>query len=86
MASRAKVWSKDTVVKLAGPLTFAMKEQIADQMFETLALAQAILNQHGYLGTIRKQAAIPRDIRAKVSFKRPLAKPDDVKAEGSTGT
>ena len=88
MKSRAKVWSKDTVVKLAGPLTFAAEEeQIADQMFASRSpLAQAILNQHGYLEgalssahRMRKQAAIPRDIRAKVSFKRPLAKPDDVK-------
>ena len=88
MKSRAKVWSKDTVVKLAGPLTFAAEEeQIADQMFASRSpLAQAILNQHGYLEgalstahRMRKQAAIPRDIRAKVGFKRPLAKPDDVK-------
>ncbi len=88
MGSRAKVWSKDTVVKLAGPLTFAAEEeQIADQMFANRsAPAQAILNQHGYMEGIlasahrvRKQAAIPRDIRAKVGFKRPLANPDQVK-------
>ena len=88
MASRAKVWSKDTVVKLAGPLTFAAEEeQIADQMFANRSpLAQAILNQHGYLEGVlasayrmRKQAAVPRDIRAKVGFKRPLADPEHVK-------
>ncbi|MBT5380717.1 MAG: hypothetical protein HOI65_08865 [Opitutae bacterium] len=88
MKSRAKVWSKDTVVKLAGPLTFAAEEeQIADQMFASRSpLAQAILNQHGFMEgvlssahRVRKQAAIPRDIRAIVGFKRPLAKPDQVK-------
>ena len=88
MASRAKVWSRETVVRLAGPLTFAAEEeQVADQMFANRsAPAQAILNQHGFLEgilasahRIRKQGDIPRDIRAKVGFKRPLAKPDHVK-------
>ena len=88
MASRAKVWSKETVIKLAGPLTFAAEEeQIADQMFANRSpLAQAILNRHGYLEgalasahRMRKQGLIPRDIRAKVGFKRPLADPEQVK-------
>ena len=88
MASRAKVWSKETVIKLAGPLTFAAEEeQVADQMFANRSpLAQAILNRHGYLEgalasahRMRKQGFIPRDIRAKVGFKRPLADPEHVK-------
>ena len=84
MASRAKVWSKETVIKLAGPFTFAAEEeQIADQMFANRSpLAQAILNRHRYLEgalasahRMRKQGLIP-DIRGKVGFKRPLADPN----------
>lgn len=81
VSSRIDVWSKDTVVRMAGPLTFAAEEeQIADQMFANRSKpAQEMLLHHGYregvlasAHRLRKQAAIPRDIRAKVGFKRGL--------------
>jgi Family of unknown function (DUF6288)/HEAT repeats len=85
VASKIGVWDKDTVIRLAGPLTFiAEEEQVYDQMFGARnAPAQKMLAQFGYLeGTqanahrLRKKAEIPRRIRADSGFKDPLAHPD----------
>ena len=89
-SSRLKVWEKDTIVRLAGPLTFAAEEeQIADQMFANRSQpAQALLGKFGYReglhGTahrLRKLAAIPRHIRPLVGFKRNLIDPDAVQQQ-----
>lgn len=88
--SRNKVWTKDTVVRLAGPLTFAAEEeQNNDQMFASRsAPARALLGKFGYVEAaestahrLRKMAEVPRDIRPFVSFKRPLVDPDTVKKQ-----
>lgn len=87
IASRNGVWDKETVVRLAGPLTFAAEEeQIGDQMFANRAApARALLEKFGYREALeasahllRKKAAVPRDIRAKVSFKDPIIDPETV--------
>jgi hypothetical protein len=86
--SRNAVWTKDTVVRLAGPLTFvAEEEQINDQMFANRsAPAQAMLARFGYREAmqatahlLRKKAAIPRAIRPFAGFKRPLIDPETVR-------
>lgn len=80
-----KLWDKDTVARLAGPLTFiAEEEQVYDQMFGARnAPAQAMLSKFGYLEgvqtngyRIRKKAEIPRRIRAASGFKDPMINPD----------
>ncbi len=90
LGSRQKTWTKETVIRLAGPLTFvAEEEQINDQMFAgRSAPAQAMLGKFGYREAIeasanllRKQVAIPRDVRPYVGFKRPLMDPDLVKKQ-----
>jgi HEAT repeat protein len=82
--SKVAVWDKDTVIRLAGPLTYiAEEEQVYDQMFGARnEPAQAMLGKFGYLEAaqtnayrIRKKAAIPRDIRAAAGFKDPLLSP-----------
>ena len=87
LKSREDKWSKDTVIRLAGPLTFAAEEeQVGDQMFANRAApAQAILGKFGYaeatLATahrLRKLASVRRDIRPFVSYKRTLMDPDTV--------
>jgi hypothetical protein len=87
VAAKIGVWDKDTVIRLAGPLTFiAEEEQVYDQMFGARnAPAQAMLAQFGYLEAaqasahrIRKKAEIPRHIRAHAGFKDSLIKPDVV--------
>jgi len=87
MAGRKDKWSKDTVIRIAGPLTYAAEEeQVGDQMFANRsAPAQAVLGKHGYgeaiLATahrLRKMAAIRRDIRPFVSYKRTLMDPETV--------
>ncbi|QTN33095.1 HEAT repeat domain-containing protein [Akkermansiaceae bacterium] len=84
IASRNGVWDKETVVRLAGPLTFAAEEeQIGDQMFANRAApARELLRKFGYREAyeasahlLRKKAGVPRDIRAKVTFKDPLIDP-----------
>ena len=84
VASKVGVWDKDTVIRLAGPLTFiAEEEQVYDQMFGARnAPAQKMLAQFGYLEGIqanahrlRKKAEIPRRIRADSGFKDPLVHP-----------
>lgn len=78
------LWDKDTVIRLAGPLTFiAEEEQVFDQMFGARNVpAQAMLGKFGYLEAIqasahriRKKAEIPRHIRAASGFKDPLINP-----------
>ena len=85
VASKVGVWDKDTVIRLAGPLTFiAEEEQVYDQMFgKRNEPAQKMLAQFGYLEGIqanahrlRKKAEIPRRIRADSGFKDPLVHPD----------
>jgi len=85
--SRLKSWGKDTIVKMAGPLTFAAEEeQIVDQMFANRCEpSQALLGKFGYREGIYstahrllKKAAIPRHIRPHVGFKRNLIDPDAV--------
>ena len=88
LRTRSRVWSKDTVVRLAGPLTFvAEEEQTSDQMFSGRnKVGQAILNKFGYHEAIqaganylRKQAEIPRHLRPRVTFKRALVDVDMIK-------
>ena len=88
--SRKAVWSKDTVVRLAGPLTFAAEEeQLMDQMFANRsAPARALLAKFGYSEAIlaagdllRRKAALPRDLRPDAGFKRPLIDPDAVRKQ-----
>jgi hypothetical protein len=90
LSSRQKTWTKETAVRLAGPLTYiAEEEQINDQMFAgRSAPAVAMLGKFGYkealeasANLLRKQAAIPRDIRPYVGFKRPLMDPDTVRKQ-----
>jgi HEAT repeat protein len=85
--SRIGVWDKDTIVKIAGPLTFAAEEeQIVEQMFaDRCAPAQDLLGHFGYREAVqatahrlRKKAAISRHIRPYVGFKRNLIDPDAV--------
>ena len=84
LSSRQKIWTKDTVIKLAGPLTYAAEEeQNNDQMFASRsAPALAMLEKFGYREALeasahllRKKAAIPGDVRPYVGFKRPLINP-----------
>ncbi|MFM2170098.1 MAG: hypothetical protein RI957_327 [Verrucomicrobiota bacterium] len=84
VGSKIKVWDKDTVIRLAGPLTFiAEEEQVYDQMFAARnAPAQAMLSQFGYLEgiqtnahRIRVKAEIPRRIRGESGFKDPIINP-----------
>ena len=83
--AKVDVWDKDTVIRLAGPLTYiAEEEQVFDQMFGNRNRpAQAMLAKFGYLEAvqasahrIRQKAEIPRHIRALTGFKDPLIKPD----------
>ena len=89
-ASRLKVWGKDTIVKLAGPLTFAAEEeQIVDQMFANRCEpARNLLAKFSYHEAVqgaghraRKKAAIPRHIRPHVGFKRNLVVPEAVEKQ-----
>ena len=84
LSTRLKVWDKDTVIRLAGPLTYvAEEEQNNDQMFANRSRpAIAMLEKFGYreaaeasANLLRKQAALPRYLRATVGFKRALVDP-----------
>jgi len=84
VASRIGVWDQETIVKIAGPLTFAAEEeQVVEQMFANRCEpAQGMLAQFGYREAIegtahrlRKIAAVPRHIRAFVGYKRNLMDP-----------
>ena len=90
MSSRNKAWTKDTVVRLAGPLTYAAEEeQLGDQMFANRSKpAQELLGKFGYgeafqatAHRLRKQAAIRRDVRPFVTFKRTLMDPDTIEKQ-----
>jgi len=85
--SKVKTWDKDTVIRLAGPITFiAEEEQVYDQMFGSRnAPAQAMLGKFGYLEAVQtngyrlsKKAKIPRHLRAASSYKDPMVNPDVV--------
>ncbi|MES2983332.1 MAG: DUF6288 domain-containing protein [Verrucomicrobiota bacterium] len=87
VAAKVGVWDKDTVIRLAGPLTYiAEEEQVYDQMFGARnAPAQKMLEKFGYLEAaqssayrIRKKVEIPRHIRAASGYKDPIIKPDVV--------
>ncbi|MFK7852187.1 MAG: DUF6288 domain-containing protein [Akkermansiaceae bacterium] len=84
VTSRKGVWDKDTVVRLAGPLTYiAEEEQVGDQMFANRAdPARELLGQFGYgeatrasAHNLRKLAAAGRDLRPFVGFKSTLVDP-----------
>jgi hypothetical protein len=84
VTSRVKVWDKDTIVKITGPLTFAAEEeQIVEQMFANRCEpAQAMLGKFGFREAVqatahrlRKKAAIPRHILPHLGFKRNLMDP-----------
>ena len=90
--SRLGVWNKDTVVRLAGPLTYlAEEEQVVDQMFGARSqAAQAMLGKFGYREAVeasayrlRKKAAIPRHVRPYVGYKDPLLNPEVVKKQAA---
>jgi len=90
VTSRTKVWDKETIVKIAGPLTFAAEEeQIVEQMFANRCEpAQGMLGKFGYREAVYatahrllKKAAIPRHIRPHVGFKRNLIDPDAVEKQ-----
>ncbi|MFZ9935499.1 MAG: DUF6288 domain-containing protein [Luteolibacter sp.] len=95
LTSRLNPWTKETVVRVAGPLTEAAEEeQLADQMFANRsAPAQALLGKFNYregveatAHRLRKQAAIRRDIRPFVGFKRPLMDPELVRKQPAAFT
>lgn len=84
MGSREKVWDRNTIVRLAGPLTYAAEEeQVGDQMFANRAApARALLAkfkfQEAYDGAVhnlRKRNEANRMIRPLVSFKDPMVDP-----------
>jgi len=88
--SRQNVWTKDTIIRLAGPLTYiAEEEQIGDQMFADRARpAQELLGKFGYgegvhatAYRLRKMAAIRRDIRSFVGYKRSLMDPNTIEKQ-----
>ncbi|MFT7515067.1 MAG: HEAT repeat protein [Candidatus Omnitrophota bacterium] len=90
VSTRKGVWSKDTVIRLAGPLMdIAENEQIVDQMFNARRQAAlSVLMPFGYAETVEASAsylqklnALPRGIRAKVGFKQNLLDPKLVKQQ-----
>ncbi|MGB1129374.1 MAG: DUF6288 domain-containing protein, partial [Haloferula sp.] len=87
---RLEAWDKATMVRVAGPLTYAAEqEQIVDQMFAGRSEpARALLGKFGWRESVhstadrlRAQAAIPRNIRPFVGFKRPLMDTASVKKQ-----
>ncbi|HEX5791210.1 MAG TPA: DUF6288 domain-containing protein [Luteolibacter sp.] len=87
LGSRQKVWTEDTVVRLAGPLTYiAEEEQIGDQMFGARsAMAYALLEKFGYVEAaestihrMRKKSELPRHVRPYVRFKNAMIFPQAV--------
>ncbi|MBT8038215.1 MAG: HEAT repeat domain-containing protein [Verrucomicrobiae bacterium] len=90
VTSRAKIWDKDTIARIAGPLTFAAEEeQVVEQMFANrCAPAQAMLGKFGYREAVqaaahrlRKKVAISRHIRPHVGYKRNLIDPGAVEKQ-----
>lgn len=89
VTSRIGVWDKETISRIAGPLTFAAEEeQIVEQMFANRCEpAQKMLRHFGYREAeegaahrLRKKVTIARDIRPLVGYKRNLVDPDAVNA------
>lgn len=85
VGSRLRTWDKETVIPIAGALTYTADiEQVGDQMFNSRARnARAMLVnagfREGYEGSAhlaRKLATVRRDIRPHVAFKRPVIDPD----------
>jgi HEAT repeat protein len=84
-----KGWSKETLLKLAGPIVFAAEElQINDTMFggARKASAQELLRKHGYreaadgdAANLAKRSLLSRDMRLKVTFKDAFLTPTLVK-------
>lgn len=81
IGSRIKVWDKDTVKRVAGPIIYtAEEEQIADQMFSSRrAWSLDLLERLGYqeavdgsVSYLRKYEQLPRDVRQRVTYKRGL--------------
>ena len=79
LGKQNKVWDKQTVVRIAGPLVYAAEqEQIADQMFSSRRPATlALLERHGYqeavdaaVSYLHSYNAIDRPLRRKVYYKR----------------
>ncbi len=85
VGSRLKTWDIETLIPIAGALTYTADiEQVGDQMFNSRASnARAMLVKagfiEGYEGSAhlaRRLAAVRRDIRPHVAFKRPVIDPD----------
>jgi hypothetical protein len=82
-------WDKHTLLKLAGPITFAAEEyQMNDAMFAggRKQSAQALLRKHGYLeavqgnaSNLRKRSLLERSMRVGVTFKDSYITPKVVK-------
>ena len=81
-------WDKDTIMRLAGLLTYAAEqEQIGDQMFANRSdPARSILTPLGHQETLlssayrlRQKAEIAPHIRSKVGYKRALCDPQTIK-------
>jgi HEAT repeat protein len=86
-------WSKETLLKLAGPIVFAAEElQVNDAMFGPARKqqAQALLKKFGYreaadgdAANLAKRSRLARDMRLKVTFKDPFLTPAFVKQSPS---
>ncbi len=85
LGSRIEVWEQETVIPIAGALVYTADiDQVGDQMFNSRSRqARAMLVKagfrEGYEGSAhlaRKLAAVRRDIRPHVAFKRPVIDPD----------
>jgi len=82
-------WNKETLLKLAGPITFSAEiRQVNDAMFggARKQQAQALLNKYGYreamegdAANLRQRNTLERDMRMRVSFKDPNITPIIVK-------
>ena len=84
LKSRKDLWTKETLIEIAGPITFiAEEEQVADQMFgNRSAPARALLAKFGYreagesgIHRLRKKSEVPRHTRPFVGYKDPLVDP-----------
>ena len=84
LGTRKDFWAKDTVVRIAGPLTFiAEEEQVGDQMFGNRSRpARELLEKFGYweaaetsIHRLRKKSELPRHIRPFVGYKDPIFDP-----------
>jgi HEAT repeat protein len=89
LGSRIDVWEQETVIPIAGTLVYTADiDQVGDQMFNSrsrqardmLIKAGFIEGHEGYGYLARKLAAVRRDIRPHVAFKRPVVDPDAVTA------